>query len=112
MSIKTMLTQWARVAAKSSTVSSMGSMIQTYSTRIAEVRCLVRPLSGTERELRGKHGLRGGFVIYLPYTSDTDDVVVTDQIHVDGKCYEIVGYIDNAGQQNRLLQCICERVNA
>ena len=107
MGIRTFLTTTVEVQQSSQTRNAMGGTTQAFSTRIASLRCRLRPLRQTEPDLNGKMTPLGMWRLYCEANSDGTSIEETDRIvwtrGGTSKTLQ-VKTIYNAGQLDRHMQ--------
>lgn len=103
MALSNFLNSTVEVRQSSVSTTPMGGTKEVFSIRIAALKCRLRPLRQTEKDLRGKMSTVGMWRLYCVADTDGLSIEVTDRIVFGTRLYQ-VKTIYNAGQLNRHME--------
>jgi len=112
MDISGMLNTTCTIQTLSVSADSIGGVVESYSTRLANVPCRIRKLNGDEIPALGTDRSNSTHRVYLQPGSDLSDLSDKDRIiSSKGRVLDVV-FVDNVDEQDDLLQVDCvERKN-
>ncbi len=112
MSLENLLTQTCQVQQISTSAAATGGVINTFTDRIAAVKCLFNQREGTlsEQSEFGKRTNRDDNRLYLQATGSALNIIPSDRVIVDNRTFEVTTKPYNAANRSVLLHVGLEEI--